>query len=377
MTEERVEQVFGPVYFRKFVCDGKACGSLCCGGWHIPVDPLARKRFESLSDPARDDIFGKLSEKESGWEMRHGEEGNCAFLDGDGLCSLQKEHGEELLPDVCYSFPRVTYRFSGFAERALSVSCPVAALIVLPPSEPLPIEMREEPALRPSAAIRPPMEALRWEAALPSIQLRAVSFLQDRELTLWQRLLRLGRFLASLEARCGKESPDEEALRLCALEAESGEKSAPRAETMPRLRYMAALTAALYEAEYPADRLEALACQVAGVEAEAEKEIHKRYGHILENLAVNEFFLRLYPFACGGGLLANFKLFALRFRLAEFSLLLSATAENAVPDEETVLAMLGRVMERLDHSRAADDFLRECVASDMRGLSAERVISLL
>ena len=75
--------------------------------------------------------------------------------------------------------------------------------------------------------------------------------------------------------------------------------------------------------------------------------------------------------------MANFKLFALRFRLAEFSLILSATAGNAVPDEETVLAMLGRVMERLDHSRAADDFLRECVASDMRGLSAERVISLL
>lgn len=377
MTEERVEQVFGPAYFRKFVCDGTACGSLCCGGWHIPVDPLARKRFDSLSAPVRDDIFGKLTEKESGWEMCHGEDGNCAFLDGDGLCSLQKKCGEDYLPDVCYSFPRVTYRFSGFVERALSMSCPVAALIVLPPSEPMIIERREEPALRSSAAVRPPMEALRWEAALPSIQLRAVSFLQDRQFTLWQRLLRLGRFFTSLEARCGKEPPEEAALRLCAAEAESGENSVPRAEAMPRLRYMAALTAALYEAEYSADRLEALARQVASVEAEAEKELHKRYGHILENLAVNEFFLRLYPFACGGGLLANFKLFVLRFRLAEFSLLLSAAAENVAPEEETVLAMLGRIMERLDHSRAADDFLRECVAEDMRGLSAERVIALL
>jgi hypothetical protein len=140
---------------------------------------------------------------------------------------------------------------------------------------------------------------------------------------------------------------------------------------------MAALMAALYETEYPAERLEALAHRVAAIEEAAEEELHARRRDMLENLAVSEFFLRLYPFACGGGLLTNFKLFALRFRLAEFSLLLSAAAEGAAPGEETALTMLGRVMERLDHSRDADNLLRRCAAEDMRGLDADRAISLL
>ena len=90
MAEESVERVFGPIYPRAFTCDGAACGSLCCGRWHIPVDALTRKRWESLPGSARDEIFGNLSETERGWGMRHGENGNCAFLDGDGLCRLQK-----------------------------------------------------------------------------------------------------------------------------------------------------------------------------------------------------------------------------------------------------------------------------------------------
>ena len=377
MAEECVEEVFGPVYPREFKCDGAACGSLCCGSWHIPVDVMARERLASLPVPARDDIFGNLLEKESGWEMSHRENGNCAFLDGDGLCRLQKNHGEEYLPDVCYSYPRVTYRFSGFVERSLAISCPVAARLVLLPAESLSGGRRKVPAQRAAAAIHPPMEALRWETRLPLIQLHAVAFLQDRGFSLRQRFLRLGKFFASMEARCGKQPPGGDELRLCAVDAEAEESAAPRAESVLRLRYMAALTAALYETEYPSDRLEELSRRVAGIEKEAEEELHKRHGHILENLAVNEFFLRLYPFACGGGMLTNFKLFALRFRLAEFSLLLAVAARNSMPEEETVLTMLSRVMERLDHSRVADDFLRGCAAEDMRGLAVDRVISLL
>lgn len=377
MEEECVERGFGPVYFQEFACDGAACGSLCCGGWHIPVDPMARNRFASLPAPDRDEIFGTLSEKETGWESRHGEDGNCAFLDGDGLCRLQKKYGEEYLPDVCYSYPRVTYRLPGFVERVLALSCPVAARMILLPTEPMPVEWREIPARRASAAIRPPMEALRWEESLPLMQLHAVSFLQDRKFSLRQRFLRLGKFFASLEARCEKKPPGEEDLRFCAARAESDEAAAPRVEALPRLRYMAALTAKLYEKEYPAERLEELARCVAAVEPEAEEAIHERYGHVLENMAVNEFFLRLYPFSCEGGLLTNFKLFVLRFRLAEFALLLSAAAGTTTPEEGDALAMIGGIMERLDHSRAAGDFLRASVAEDMRGLTVDRVMALL
>ena len=109
MAEESVERVFGPIYPRAFTCDGAVCGSLCCGRWHIPVDALTRKRWASLPESARDEIFGNLSETERGWGMRHGENGNCAFLDGDGLCRLAIPI--RALPTVLTVLSRVPWRF--------------------------------------------------------------------------------------------------------------------------------------------------------------------------------------------------------------------------------------------------------------------------
>ena len=101
------------------------------------------------------------------------------------------------------------------------------------------------------------------------------------------------------------------------------------------------------------------------------------HGHILENLAVNELFLRLYPFSCAGGFLANFKLFVLRFRVAEFPLLIQAFAKGAPLDEETALLMLGRIMEKLDHNRAADGLLKRHAAEDFYEMDADGTLSFI
>jgi len=221
------------------------------------------------------------------------------------------------------------------------------------------------------------MEAQRWEKGMTAFQLRSISILQDREISLRQRFLRLGRFFVLLEARSGKQPPGEELLDRCLSEAAEEKPAAPREGILQRLLSMAELMAAVYETEYPPEKLEELARRVAEIEPETEEALHSRYGYILENLAVNEFFLRLYPFACGGGFLANFKLFALRFRLAEFSLLLAAATKNAVPDREGVLTMLAHIMEHLDHSREADRLLQSCVTGDLKDLSADEFLALL
>ena len=375
MGEQALERVFAPAYLWNFVCDGTACGSRCCGGWRIPVDAAARARLEKL--PERENIFARLERKGAGWMTRHGESGNCAFLDEGGLCLLQKRHGEMYLPDICDSYPRVSYRFEGFVERTLALSCPVAARLALRPKEPMRFGERTVPARRASSAVRPPMEALRWERALRAFQIRAIAFLQDRRFSLRERFWRLGHFFTAVEAAGGKTPPEEELLGRCAAEAAADADMTPRTDPLPRLRYMASLLSELYEAGYPPERVAALAARVAEIEAEAERVLHGRSGHILENLAVNEFFLRLYPFACGGGFLANFKLFALRFRVAEFSLLLAAAAKAEVPDEARILTMLDRVMERLDHSHVSDGYLRRRVSEDFDGMTNDAFLAML
>lgn len=382
MPEQNDERVFGPAYLWDFHCDGAACGCRCCRGWRIPVDMAAWERLARLKSKARKAVFANLTEKETGWETKHDEDGTCAFLDGNGLCSLQKAHGEDYLPDVCDSFPRVSYRFSGLVERSLAMTCPVAARLALLPESPMRFEERTTEARRISSAIRPPMEALRCENGLRALQLQMIALLQDRGQPLRLRLLHLGRFLAALEARyrTGRNKlPDAAELAACAKNVTPETENWQRASAYTRLRYMAGLVAELYEAEeeYNPIRLNELASLLADREAASEEALQALHGHILENLAVNELFLRLYPFACAGGFLDNFKLFALRFRAAEFALLLEAAGKNTTPDEETVLLLLNSIMEKLDHNREADKTLKRRVAEDFQDLDADEFLAFI
>ena len=379
-TASSMERVFAPSYLWDFRCDGAACGSHCCRGWRIPVDMASRERLARLPAAARKAVFANLAEKEpAGWETKHRGDGACAFLGGDGFCRLQRAHGETYLPDICDSYPRVSYRFDGYVERSLALTCPVAARLALRPRSPMVFGERIVPARRPSSATRPPMEALRCGHKLRALRRQMIAILQAREKPLRLRFLHLGRFLATVEARCGTRLPDEASLSACAQNVEPRAEIRFRAPSRTRLRYIAELLAALYGAEedYTSGRLDVLAASLAEREKESEEMLRSLHGHILENLAVNELFLRLYPFSCAGGFLANFKLFALRFRAAEFPLLLKASAKNEPLDEETVLLLLGRVMEKLDHNRAADALLKHRAAEDFEGMEPDEVLSFL
>ena len=378
-TGASAERVFAPAYLWEFRCDGAACGSRCCRGWRIPVDSAARERFASLPKKTGDAIISNLVEAEQGWKMAQDETGNCTSLCEDGLCRLQKEYGEDYLPDVCDSYPRVTYRFSDFTERSLALTCPLAARLALLPRTPMRFEERIVPARRNSPMSRPPMEAQRSEENLRALQRQMIEILQNRDKPIRIRFLRLGRFLSTLGARCGNRIPDEAALASCAENAALDAETRPRAPAYTRLRYMAELLAELYEAEeqYTPARLNTLAASLADRERESEEMLESMHGHILENLAVNELFLRLYPFSCAGGFLENFKLFTLRFRAATFPLQLQAAAKNAAPDDETALLLLERVMEKLDHNRDADRILKRRAAEDFQGMDADEVMSFL
>ncbi len=379
--EQAMERVFAPTYLWDFRCDGSACESHCCRGWRIPVDMASWERLARLPSKTRKAVFAKLVEKEgTGWEIKHDKNGACAFLGKDGLCRLQETHGEEYLPDVCDSYPRVSYRFTDYVERSLALTCPVAARLALLPESPMRFEERTVPARRASSVTSPPMEAQRIEIKLRALQLQMIAILQNREKPLRLRFLHLGRFLSALEARYGnRRLPNNKILAACAENVEPDAETRVRAPSYMRLRYMAEILSELYEAEedYTPPRLNAFASAIAEHEAESEATLHSLHGHILENLAVNELFLRLYPFSCAGGFLANFKLFVLRFRAAEFPLLIQTFASGAPLDEETALLLLNRVMEKLDHNRTADMLLKRRAAEDFDGMDADETLSFI
>ena len=121
-----------PAYYKDFHCIMGACQDDCCDvGWRIEFskkDYLTIKRavqsealkdmvaqgMSRLRERAHDDLFA---------EFHVSEEGRCAFHTKEGMCALQLECGESVLPWVCRSFPRQNLYTPAAKELSMSPAC--------------------------------------------------------------------------------------------------------------------------------------------------------------------------------------------------------------------------------------------------------------
>ena len=94
-------------------------GACCTAGWSIPVEartwPMVR----------------------ADWLLPD-ESGACPQYDRpSGLCRIQRDHGETMLPESCHHFPRRALIDTRGISVALSHYCPTAAALLLDGTEPL------------------------------------------------------------------------------------------------------------------------------------------------------------------------------------------------------------------------------------------------
>lgn len=165
----------------------------------MPIDQPAWDRYQSLPEgPLPDLIRASLVRKpdvpaEPGAakplfaiiRMNAGNE--CPMLTADHLCRVQAELGESLLSHACATFPRYVHSLGGVEEKALTLSCPEAARLVL-----LTPDLLAEPALPQSPyESSPPTNAV-VSQTLPAdfwpIRAVVLKLVQNRLYPLWQRL---------------------------------------------------------------------------------------------------------------------------------------------------------------------------------------------
>jgi lysine-N-methylase len=140
----RHSKLFQPDYSEEFRCIGPACEDSCCEQWTVHVDRSTFENYQNLpAGPLRTIIDENVlrrpeqaqangdSASKAFAQIRMNSLGKCPLLAADGLCRIQVEHGEELLPHACANYPRIAYSINGVTERALSLSCPEAARLVL------------------------------------------------------------------------------------------------------------------------------------------------------------------------------------------------------------------------------------------------------
>lgn len=97
-----------------FSCIADRCPATCCSGWKITVDQESYQRFSQLTDEKlRQDILGNLVEQDGKFRFANQKNGDCAMLDADGLCRIQRNTREEMLCNTCRKYPRITAKIPG------------------------------------------------------------------------------------------------------------------------------------------------------------------------------------------------------------------------------------------------------------------------
>jgi len=214
-----------PDYAERFRCIGSACEDTCCRGWGIPIDREAYEKYRKLPlSPLRNliQISCLITPKDAicvdgsgrvvpGTEVfakiRMTDSNQCPMLHGDGLCRIQTEYGAEFLSHACASYPRIAHSIDGIEEKALALSCPEAARLVLldpwlfAPTQPAPVQPRPPNSPRNPQSQDNPAGAdralLSW---FWSIRECVLALVRNRSYELWQRLFLLGIFCRRLDA---------------------------------------------------------------------------------------------------------------------------------------------------------------------------------
>ena len=154
----------GPVYALSIHADYRCrhSGVCCSSDWDVPVelplygrldDALATGRLIAAS-PAEDDdppllTWPDLPEGTAAMVARTAA-GQCVFYHhGSGLCVVQRDLGEPMLPPACRHFPGVAVRDARGTFISLTHYCPTAAAMLF--RDDVPLEIVEAPRAFPPA----------------------------------------------------------------------------------------------------------------------------------------------------------------------------------------------------------------------------------
>ena len=345
---------FQPQYVGEFVCDSSKCNNNCCErGWNIDVDAATYQKYLQRL-PQITKLFEYNADKGKYLLTKH----PCPFLNEKKLCSLQLNCGEDFLSLTCRSYPRITFCFGKFFERALTLTCPVAAKKILLQEEPMKfelVEVSEKIHGGDRILINPVQLDEKTSAHLLEIQIAMISILQERLLTIDQRLIVLGFFLDRLDGIFSAESFDDAAL-IKLISAYESKKFL--LEQVPRMiqsisfdvKKFSALMHELMDDFYGAGKFKDAISKIAtnfDKLSNFRKNFINVHSNFLENFLVNELFMNCYPYRFEGAVMKNYGVFIIKYKIFELTLLLAAL-KNPV-GEDDLISLADWFTSQFDH----------------------------
>lgn len=115
--------------FNDFKCIADKCPCTCCSGWQIMVDDASLGRFSLYEGKLAKNMKNSIDWEEGA--ILQCENGDCAFLNSNGLCDLIAAEGEDILCDTCRLYPRHVEEYEDLREWSMSLSCPEVTRLML------------------------------------------------------------------------------------------------------------------------------------------------------------------------------------------------------------------------------------------------------
>ena len=126
-----------PDHFDAFHCLAGRCPRSCCIGWEVEIDGDTAAAYAAVSGPLGNELRCQLQQDEDGALCFPLSGRRCPFLDGENLCRIHRELGQEYTSITCREHPRFTEDFGPLREISLSASCPEAARLLCSGTAPL------------------------------------------------------------------------------------------------------------------------------------------------------------------------------------------------------------------------------------------------
>lgn len=318
-------QCFQADYVKDFKCDGKICSSRCCHDWKIPVDEDIFKKFLELGDA---EILKNILQLDKNLQaIKLNPQNKCPFLGEDFLCKIQKQRGEDFLPAICQTYPRVIYKLDAeIFLQAMTLTCPVAARLILLREDKICFEVTDN--LQGRLIIDFTKKISTSAEDFLQLQKGAVKILQDRKLSIHHRLKNLCKFFGLKNFADFDE--EKHAIELTEIFAE------------------------MYQTNLDAQGKMSLCRNYLATYKNLLAQMEQNFSYILENYLVNEFVMRLYPAAFSGDFLTNCKIFVTGFKVLQFALILTTIA-NKNFTVGGLINLIGAVSDKLDHSKGGMD----------------------
>ena len=126
-----------PDYFENFKCLAGACPHSCCIGWEVVLDEDSVALYKGVEGSLGEKLRAAMTVDAEGDVCFPLNGGRCPFLDGENLCEIHRQLGQEATSVTCREHPRFTEDFGAFREITLCASCPAARDLLLASREPL------------------------------------------------------------------------------------------------------------------------------------------------------------------------------------------------------------------------------------------------